>query len=151
MRGSMEPVIELMERRIPFNSFLGLRVDQMGAGFARFSLPFRPEFIGDPVRPALHGGVISMIIDTCGGAAVWSLIEIEDRVSTVDLRVDYLRPGPAKDLVCEATVLRIGNRVGVADMKTFAADDLQTVIASGKGVYNIKRGEAARAASGSNH
>jgi uncharacterized protein (TIGR00369 family) len=136
-----DEVIDFMERRVRFNRLLGLSLTKLEQGFARMELPFREELIGDPDRPALHGGVMSALLDTCGGAAVWSAAEAGDRVSTVDLRVDYLRPGPLDDLVCEARVLRIGNRVGVADMKVFTRSDPDRTIASGKGVYNIRRAD----------
>jgi uncharacterized protein (TIGR00369 family) len=55
-------------------------------------LPVRPEFVGDPRRPALHGGVLSALIDTAGGVAAWSALGTGGSVSTVDLRVDYLQP-----------------------------------------------------------
>jgi len=134
-----EQVMQFMEQRVAFNRMLGIRITRLEDGFARMELAYREEFIGDPFRPALHGGVMSALIDTCGGAAVWTRVEPMDRVSTVDLRVDFLRPGPLKDLACEATVVRAGNRVGVADMKVFATDAPERVIASGKGVYNIVR------------
>ncbi len=141
MKFDEQTIAALMETVIPFNKFMGIRITSARDGFARMELPFREEFIGDPVRPALHGGVITTLIDTCGGAAVWSAADPGDRVSTVDLRVDYLLPGPLKDLVCEARVLRIGNRVGVADMKVFAIESPDLIIASGKGVYNVRRSE----------
>jgi len=141
MELTMEMVTRLMEERVPFNRYLGLRVARLGAGFCRLEVPFRPELVGDPFRPAIHGGVLSALIDTCGGTAVWSQVEAGDRVSTVDLRVDYLRPGPLKDLACEASVVRIGNRVGVSDMRVFAIDDPDEIIATGKGVYSVKRGK----------
>ena len=134
-------VIKFMEQQVPFNRYLGVQISEIRHGYVSMKLPFRDEFVGDPFRPALHGGVISTLLDTCGGAAVWSAAEPSDRVSTVDLRVDYLRPGPLAELVCEATVLRMGNRVGVADMKVFPAQEPDRVIASGKGVYNIRRGD----------
>lgn len=136
---TLERIIQFMEQRIPFNRFLGIQVKVLQDGFARMELPFRQEFIGDPIRPALHGGVVSTLVDTCGGCAVWTRVDPQDRVATVDLRVDYLRPGPLADLACEATVVRAGNRVGVADMKLFAIEDPDRVIATGKGVYNIVR------------
>jgi len=139
MEKAQEPLVLLMEQLIPFNRHLGLRVGELRPGYARLELPFRPEFIGNPLLPALHGGVLSMLIDTCGGAAVWTQIGQEDMVSTVDLRVDYLRPGPPRDLVCEGVVLRIGNRVGVVEMKVFVAEEPEKIVASGKGVYNIRR------------
>jgi uncharacterized protein (TIGR00369 family) len=129
------------EERIAFNKHLGIRLTEQSDGFARMELPFRPEHIGDPHRPALHGGIISTLLDTTGGAAVWSKIEPDDKISTVDLRVDYLRPAPLETLVCEGHVARIGNRVVVTDMKVFSARDPDRVIATGKAVYNLRRSD----------
>lgn len=137
----IDEVRRFMEQMIPFNRFLGMRVSELGEGRARIDIPFREEFIGDPLRPALHGGVISALVDTCGGAALWTSIDSGDRLSTVDLRVDYLRPGPAKDISCIAEVVRMGNRVGVADMRVFPSDDSSLVVATGKAVYSVKRGD----------
>jgi len=137
----LELVIEFMEQSVRFNKFLGIKLLELKRGYALMELPFREDFIGDPFRPALHGGVITSLVDTCGGAAVWSAADAMDRVSTVDLRIDYLRPGPLEDLRCEATVLRIGNRVGVTEMKVYAKTDPERIIASGKAVYNIRRSD----------
>jgi uncharacterized protein (TIGR00369 family) len=129
---------QVMENYIPFNTFLGVRVVLLEDGFVRMEIPFRPEFVGDPMRPALHGGVISSLVDTAGGCAVWcSLEDARARVSTIDLRIDYLRPGRLEALVGEARVVRLGNRVGVADIKVFHAEAPDAIIATGKGVYNI--------------
>ena len=137
----IEDVIQFMEQMVRFNRYLGIKLLEIKPGFALMEIPFREDFIGDPFRPALHGGVITSLVDTCGGAAVWSEADAMDRVSTVDLRVDYLRPGPLEDLRCEARVLRTGNRVGVAEMKVYAKNDPDRIIASGKGVYNIRRSD----------
>ena len=83
---------ELFLERIPFNRVLGIEIVELSKGEAVFSVPFRPELIGDPDRPALHGGVLSAVADTCGGCAVWSAVGADDRVSTIDLRIDYMRP-----------------------------------------------------------
>jgi uncharacterized protein (TIGR00369 family) len=91
---------ELFLDRIPFNRVLGIRIAELTRGRAVFSVPFRDELVGDPTRPALHGGVISAVADTCGGCAVWSAVGEGDRVSTIDLRVDYLRPGRLEELRC---------------------------------------------------
>lgn len=132
------------EDGIPFNRLLGLRVDSLHKGRAVLRVPWRDGLIGDPSRPAVHGGVLSMLVDTAGGAACFAMLDSDDdRVSTVDLRVDYLRPGPAADLVCSAEVVRLGNRVAVArahvysgDLPESSADD---PIALGQAVYNIVR------------
>jgi uncharacterized protein (TIGR00369 family) len=134
-----ELVKSFFEELIPFNKLLGVRLTAMGDGSARLELPYRPELIGDPVRHALHGGVISTLIDTAGGAAVWTQLGLEDRVSTIDLRVDYLAPGRPLQLVVEAKVVRTGNRVGVIDARAFHDEAPDVLVATGKGVYSIKR------------
>lgn len=133
------------ERGIPFNRFLGMRLAEQARGYCVLHLPWRDEFVGDASRPAVHGGVISTLLDTAGGCAVFtSLDRVEDRVSTVDLRVDYLRPGPAEDLWCSARVVRVGNRVGVARMELHSGGlpnegEPGTPVATGQGVYNVVR------------
>lgn len=133
-----EALKRFMEEQIPFNRFLGLRLVRAEAGFARLEVPFRDELVGDARRPALHGGVISMLADTAGGAAVFLGIEDEHaRVSTIDLRIDYLRPAKLEPLVAEARLVRAGNRVGVADVRLFQPSAEDVTVATGKGVYNI--------------
>jgi uncharacterized protein (TIGR00369 family) len=134
-----EEFLHFIENLVPFNKYLGVKITKVGDGFVRLELPFRPEFIGDSARPALHGGVISTLIDTAGGFAVWTKVQIEDRVSTIDLRVDYLAPGASETLIAEATVVRVGNRVGVTDIRCFQPSDPTRTVATGKAVYNVKR------------
>jgi uncharacterized protein (TIGR00369 family) len=131
-------VRRLIDDEIPFNRVLGLRVRTVAPGTAVLEIPFRAELIGDQERPALHGGVVSALADTCGGAAVWTAVGPHDRVSTIDLRVDYLRPGRAETLVATGHVLRVGNRVGVVNVVVAHEGDPQP-IAEAKGVYSIKR------------
>ncbi len=135
-----ELVKQVMEEFIPFNKLLGMKVTHTEKGFVRMEIPFREELIGDGRRPAIHGGVISALADTAGGAAVWTgTFDDESRVSTIDLRIDYLTPGRAQTLVAEARVVRVGNRVGVVDVRVFHPDTPDETVATGKGVYNISR------------
>jgi acyl-coenzyme A thioesterase PaaI-like protein len=65
-------------------------------------------------------------------------------LSTVDLRVDYLRPGPADDYLCEGKVVRMGNRVAVSRMSLYCGGmpepgRVEQPVATGQGVYNIVR------------
>ena len=130
---------QLMEEMIPFNKFLGIKCASLGEGFVRLELPWRSEFVGDPMRPAMHGGVMSTMADVAGGMAVWTaLMDPNARVSTIDLRVDYLRPGRLTTLVAEGRVVRTGNRVAVVDVKLFHPSDEDHLVATAKGVYNIK-------------
>ncbi len=145
MSEASEPLVDLdvlrqfFDQAIPFNHFLGLKLVSVERGRVVARLPFRPELVGDPTRPALHGGVISMVADTVGGSAVWSVTNPGDKVATIDLRVDYLRPGRLVELQASAEVLRVGNRVGVSSIRVYHADDPDRPIAVAMGVYTVRR------------
>jgi uncharacterized protein (TIGR00369 family) len=134
-----EDVLRFMQDHVPFNKLLGIQGESVEAGRAVLVLPVRHDHLGDVRRPALHGGVISALIDTAGGVAAWSALATGESVSTVDLMVDFLEPARvAGPLRAEAELVRKGNRVCHVRVRV-TQDDL--VVAEGRGVYNIhKRG-----------
>ncbi len=127
---------KVCEELIPFNRFLGIKLGKVQTGRVRLLLPFRKEFIGDTGRPAIHGGVLSTLMDAAGGAAAWTRLNHGDRLSTVDLLVDYLLPASAGDLRADAEVIRIGNRVAVVQI---SVRQKRKLIANGRAVYNVVR------------
>ena len=130
-----EQILHAMEHMVPFNKLLGIRGESAGHGKAVLVLPVRPDFVGDVRRPALHGGVLSTLIDTAGGLAAWSALSDDESVSTVDLRVDYLEPaGLGAPLRAEAELVRKGNRVCHVRVAILQEGVL---VAEGRGVYNI--------------
>ncbi len=76
-------------------------------------------------------------MDSVGGAiGIANFDSAEDKLSTIDLRVDYLRFADGKDLIFEGKLVRMGNRIMVTKMKALQENIL---IAEGKGVYNFIR------------
>lgn len=150
---SIDPALaeyaRFMERDIPFNRFCGLRVERLQVGVCALRLPWRDHLVGDPFRPAVHGGAISALIDNSGGLAVFSTFtRPSDRCSTIDLRVDYLGPGPTgADLICEARIIRRGRRVAVTRMEVWsgsrpAPDEDRPPFAIGQATYSIFSADA---------
>jgi uncharacterized protein (TIGR00369 family) len=140
MEFTREHLLTIMEEHVPFNRFLGLRGESIGEGYAVLVLPVRPEFVGDPRRPALHGGVLSTLVDTAGGLAAWSALGEGESVSTVDLRVDYLEPaGLGAPLRAAAELVRKGNRV--CHVRVAVTQD-GALVAEGRAVFNIHRRRA---------
>lgn len=133
-------ITRIVERLIPFNRHLGLRVCGLAEGAATIELPYRDELIGNPLLPSLHGGAIAMLLDATGGAAVWTRVSRDDLISTIDLRVDFLRPARPEPLVARGRVVRLGNRVGVVELRASHAGEEERPIAAGTGVYSIRRG-----------
>ena len=129
----------VIEEGIPFNRFIGLKIVDAKEGFVVLKITFRPEFVGDPRRPALHGGLTSMILDSVGGAAgMTTLRSTKDRLATIDLRVDYLQPGDPEDLFAEGKIVKSGNRIIFTEMVAFQGEH-KRIVAEGRGVYHVRR------------
>ncbi|MBT9585937.1 PaaI family thioesterase [bacterium] len=130
---------EFFEQLIAFDRHLGIEVVEIKRGWSRMRLPYRPEFLGDPFRPALHGGVISTMVDVAAGAAALSTLPSGSKCSTVDMRVDYLLPGLPCDLWAEGTVLRTGASVAVINVEITQRPEQESLrIATGRAVYSLK-------------
>lgn len=140
---NIEAFRDLIENRMPFNRYLGIKLLSLEPGICKLYIPYKAELVGDFRRGALHGGVISTLVDTCGGFAVWSMCELDDKLSTIDMRVDYLKPAFGNDLVAESRVKLLGNRVGNASTILYSRNDPETILAEGRSVYNIRRGDPA--------
>ena len=129
----------LFEQQIPFNKLLGIQLVSAGEGEGVIVIRANPALIGDPSRPALHGGVLSAMADAAGGLAVFTRLPPGDSVSTVDLRIDYLRPGAVdQDIFARAQVIRLGNRVAATDCVVYQ-DSVDAPIAVVRAVYNVVR------------
>lgn len=139
-------VILRLEQFLAFNRVLGLEFTSLSADGATFEFTKRPELIGNAQKQALHGGVISAVLDTVGGmVAMAALVEraasVEEalaslmKVGTIDLRVDYLRPATAPRFVASASILRLGRTVAVTRMELCDGDG--TVVAVGTGTYIV--------------
>ena len=106
-------------------------------GFVRVSVPFRDEVVGDIRKNRWHGGIIATIMDSVGGIAGGTHFKsFDDKLATIDLRIDYLKGAEASSIIVEGKIVRLGNRILVTKMKAFQNDEL---IAEGKGVYNFIR------------
>jgi acyl-coenzyme A thioesterase PaaI-like protein len=137
MRQKPEPVQVVKERRdralsalvhgVPYIQFLGIEFDRRGDELTAV-LPFDEKLIGNPLLPALHGGVTAAFLEVAAVIELsWSLLweEMESgridpaRLSpetlprmpkTIDFTVDYLRSGLPRDAYARARVNRSGRR-----------------------------------------
>lgn len=134
--------IEVVEQKIPMAKFIGVKVLEIEEGYVKLLFPYREEFIGDPRSKRLHGGYTATAVDLAGGvAAMTYMTSQEDDVATIDMRIDYIRPGKAKEIIAEGKVISKRRRSIVTDMKIYHQDNPENVIAEGRGVFAIKRKE----------
>jgi uncharacterized protein (TIGR00369 family) len=115
---------------IPFQQRLRMAIDDYGFARARVRLPFAPELVGDPEHGVLHGGAITALVDSAAGLAMLLALPGAQRIATLDLRIDYLRPAVARDTLCEAECFRLARHVGFVRSTVFQ-ERPEDAIASG--------------------
>jgi len=133
----------VMEEHIAFNKHLGLTVESFDPAAPKLRFRMRPELVGNPSRQILHGGVISATLDVAGGFAIMLSLTGEHEVTptafpnmgTIDLRVDYLRPGRGKYFIATARIVRKGSRIAVTHMELH--NDSGELIATGGAAYVV--------------
>jgi uncharacterized protein (TIGR00369 family) len=138
----------IIAEHIPFNKVLGLTVESLQLDQVSLKLPMRDELIGNFVRGTLHGGVISATLDVTGGLVAFLGVLKHMRglswqhaagrfakLGTIDLRIDYLRPGIGTHFLATGYVLRTGKRVAVTRMEF--QNHEQELIAVGTGAYIV--------------
>jgi len=135
----------IMGRCIPFNTLLGLTIEEVTPTRALLRLPYRPDHVGDPFRPALHGGALAMLADTAGGTVVIAATDHQDKVSTLDMRIDYLRPAELADTFAEALIVRVGARAAVVRIHVYQTDEAEPDgrrhVCDSTAVYSVYRSE----------
>ena len=134
--------IDIVENKIPMAKLIGVKVIEINEGYVKLLFPYSENFIGDPRTKRLHGGFTATAIDLAGGVASMTFMTSpDDDVATIDMRIDYLRPGKAKDIIAEGNVLSKRRRSIVTEMTIYHPDDKAKTIAIGRGVFSIKRKE----------
>jgi uncharacterized protein (TIGR00369 family) len=96
--------------RVPYVRFLGMQVEMAGDEMTAV-LPFEERLIGNPMLPALHGGVIGAFLEMTALAQL-ALARPSDRLpKTIAVHIDYLRSARAQPTYARATLRRVGRRV----------------------------------------
>lgn len=119
--------LEALARDVPYFAFLGVRFERRGDELTAI-LPYRPSLIGNPIKKALHGGVVGAFLEIAAlSQLTWNRLqprldaaEAEGiaapparalMAKTIDFSIDYLRPGRPVDAYARARILRQGRRV----------------------------------------
>lgn len=130
----------------PFMAHLGARLTEVDDRQVRAELQMQPFLVGNVFKQVLHGGAIAAILDNVAGCAAVTAIyarlrgqpgsEKLKRISqlgTIDLRVDFLKPGRGERFVAIGRVVRAGSKIVATQMELRNQDD--DLIATGNAVF----------------
>ena len=120
---------------LPHSRALSMRVESVAAGTATLSMPWSPDIVGDPATGVVHGGAVSALMDTSGGAAVMSHPEAVGITATMDLRIDYMRAAnPRERITATATCFHVTR--SVAFVRAEASDETG-LVAVANGAFTV--------------
>ncbi len=139
---------QIFIEKTPFNKHVGMKVDSYGQEPLKLRVDFRDELVGNYARNMLHGGVTMSLLDTVGGMQVFRAIirrlqdepkdiitNVLSKISTINLNVQFVKPGMGDSFYATAQVIRLGRKVAFVDMQLLNQQD--ELVATGHGIYNV--------------
>lgn len=92
----------------PFSRELGLEVRSVSPEGCVIGVPYRENLVGNPITRVLHGGVITALLDSCFGLAIFVRLNQLRAMATLDLRIDHLKPAtPGRDVLGAAQCYKL--------------------------------------------
>ena len=104
--GDFQPLVS----QIPYAQLIGLKFQRFGQDVL-FHLPKNPDNIGNPILPAIHGGVIGGFMELSASLHLMMTMNTPALPKMIDFSLDYLRAGRHQDTFAECQVWRQGSRV----------------------------------------
>jgi uncharacterized protein (TIGR00369 family) len=114
--------------RIPYAGFLGVRAELKGDELTLI-LPYSEHLVGNPLLPALHGGVVGALMELTAITQLAIASKSEKFAKTIDIGVDYLRSGKAVDTYARARVIKIGRRIANVQAEAWQNERSQPIAA----------------------
>jgi uncharacterized protein (TIGR00369 family) len=120
-------VARLLEA-VPYCRHLGIGGDVLD-GRMKLTMPFAPHLVGNPMLPALHGGVIGSLLESAAIAQVMFDLGAESKPRPVDITIDYLRSGRAVASYAQARIAKQGRRVVNVHAEMWQEDETKPIAA----------------------
>lgn len=126
---------------LPHCRALSMTVQDVGAGEATVAMPWSAQIVGDPRTGVVHGGAVSALMDTTGGAAVLSHPTAPVSTATMDLRIDYMRAAtPHQTITARAVCHHVTRSVAFVRAEAFDEETDKGPVAVANGAFTLDRG-----------
>jgi acyl-CoA thioesterase len=122
----LDPELEAVLRRKlaanPFIQYVGIQVPQLGKGYARFLLPFKPDLAN--TIGLMQGGVIAALGDEAVAYALYSLVAEGETFNTVEMKLNFLGAVRQGEVVAEARIAKRGRTISLGEFVVRQGDRL---------------------------
>ena len=120
---AVKPVVN----QSPFFTLLGMSLRDVGMGCSFIEVEVQKKHI-QPFG-AVHGGVFASIIDAAAFWAVYSEVDENVGMTTVDLKVNYLAPARGGRLIAKGRRIKLGKTLGLGEAQVLNEEN--TILAHG--------------------
>ncbi len=132
-----------MLAEVPYMRFLGMTADLAGDEMTA-SLPFSQHLVGNPILPALHGGVIGAFMEMTALCQLTLIEPLRRQPRTIDVTIEYLRSGRPLATYARADVRKVGRRIANVHVEAWQEARSQPIAAlRGHFMLSPADGEAA--------
>ena len=114
--------------RAPYIRFLGMTAELAGDELTGV-LPFSPHLVGNTLLPSLHGGVLGAFLETTALAQLTLTQPADRKPRTLDITIEYLRPGRPMTTFARADLRKVGRRVANVQVEAWQEARSQPVAA----------------------
>jgi uncharacterized protein (TIGR00369 family) len=95
---------------IPYAKFIGMRAELAGDEMTAI-LPFADHIVGNPMLPAIHGGVLGAFMEMTALAQLSVAEPLKRQPRTIDVSIEYLRSGRPLTTFARAHIKKVGRRI----------------------------------------
>jgi uncharacterized protein (TIGR00369 family) len=118
-----------------FWRFYGIEMLHIGKGSAELRLPLDMDRFANP-RGVVHGGVASSLLDSVSGVSIKTMIEQSQSVATLNLSVNYTRPGIGGAMIAKGKVVTAGKRIATVSGEIYDEQE-HKLLATSSGTFMI--------------
>ena len=126
-------ILEWMETRNPFWSLLGMELIEIKKGWAKVRLPIEEKLTN--AIGLVHGGAIFSSADSAVGMALIGMINRNENISTLEMKINYMKPVNGREIIAEARIIHRGSQTAIGDGEV--RDEDQNLVSKGLATYAI--------------
>jgi uncharacterized protein (TIGR00369 family) len=126
-----EALLNRLPARMAFWQLLGIEFVDVERGWAKMRMPFAEKLTNS--AGIGHGGALFTLADSAGSMALVSMVAKGEVVTTVEMKINFLRSFSSGEVVAEARILHCGKTTALGDIDI--KDEGGTLIAKGTATF----------------
>ena len=121
------------KKKIPFWSLIGMELVDIKKGWAKTKIPYSQKLIN--ANGVAHGGVIFSAADSAVGLALLGLVDRDDLITTIEMKINYLKSFNRGEIMAEAKIIFKGSQIAVGEVDVRDSDG--NLVAKATSTYAI--------------